>query len=502
MGKPRMIILIRHAQSEGNKNRDIHQTIPDHRVKLTPEGWTQAHEAGLQLRNLLRPDDTLHFFTSPYRRTRETTEGILSTLTSDSPSPSPFPRHSIKVYEEPRLREQDFGNFQPCSAEMERMWQERADYGHFFYRIPNGESAADAYDRVSGFNESLWRQFGDDDFASVCVLVTHGLMSRVFLMKWYHFSVEYFEDLRNVNHCEFLIMRKSNDSGKYILENQLRTWSQLRQERLAIAAATKTPSSTPESGQTSGKDKEKESRLLGAGRFPAGSSSPIPTHKRWGGCPNGCDHGKHYYKKENSMHAMQLNGRPIASASASSTHIETIAARRPAARRWQSSSDEDEDDPRGKSGPPELDVQKSLEETVSSPDGTPSFISIEDRLGSRIRSPNDLLGIRHAGRDGGGSASGANSDAEFSAEEDVRKRLAKGRNGNNGLGISVLSRKLTREKSDGMGKGVKADALGDQSDDGDDDAGGQSDEGGEPSPKLLEIQQAEILDKSIRGSVY
>lgn len=74
------------------------------------------------------------------------------------------------MYEEPRLREQDFGNFQPCSAEMERMWQERADYGHFFYRIPNGESAADAYDRVSGFNESLWRQFGEDDFASVCVL--------------------------------------------------------------------------------------------------------------------------------------------------------------------------------------------------------------------------------------------------------------------------------------------------------------------------------------------
>ena len=88
------------------------------------------------------------------------------------------------MHEEPRLREQDFGNFQPCSAEMERMWQERADYGHFFYRIPNGESAADAYDRVSGFNESMWRQFNEPDFPSVCVLVTHGLMTRVFLMKW------------------------------------------------------------------------------------------------------------------------------------------------------------------------------------------------------------------------------------------------------------------------------------------------------------------------------
>jgi broad specificity phosphatase PhoE len=144
----------------------------------------QAEDAGRQLRSLLKPDDTIQFFTSPYRRTRETTEGILRTLTSDDPTPSPFPRNKIKVFEEPRLREQDFGNFQPCSAEMERMWQERADYGHFFYRIPDGESAADAYDRVSGFNESLWRQFGDEDFPSVCVLVTHGLMTRVFLMKW------------------------------------------------------------------------------------------------------------------------------------------------------------------------------------------------------------------------------------------------------------------------------------------------------------------------------
>lgn len=123
---------------------------------------------------MLRPTDRLHFFTSPYRRTRETTEGILETLTATDDDggggPSPFQRDDIKVYEEPRLREQDFGNFQPCGAEMERMWQERADYGHFFYRIPNGESAADAYDRVSGFNESLWRQFGEDDFADVCVL--------------------------------------------------------------------------------------------------------------------------------------------------------------------------------------------------------------------------------------------------------------------------------------------------------------------------------------------
>lgn len=139
----------------------------------------QAVEAGERLLGLLRPEDNLRIITSPYLRTRETTKGILSQL-SRHPNAD-----KIKVYEEPRIREQDFGNFQPCTAEMERMWHERAAYGHFFYRIPNGESAADAYDRVSGFNESLWRQFADEDFPSVLVLVTHGLMTRIFLMKWY-----------------------------------------------------------------------------------------------------------------------------------------------------------------------------------------------------------------------------------------------------------------------------------------------------------------------------
>ncbi|KAK4871213.1 hypothetical protein LT330_000450 [Penicillium expansum] len=288
MGKPRMIILVRHAQSEGNKNRDIHQTIPDHRVKLTAEGHRQAQDAGRRLRDLLQPDDKLHFFTSPYRRTRETTEGIIESLTADTPAPSPFQRHTIKVYEEPRLREQDFGNFQPCSTEMERMWMERADYGHFFYRIPNGESAADAYDRVSGFNESLWRQFGEDDFANVCVLVTHGLMARVFLMKWYHWSVEYFEDLRNINHCEFLVLTHNPENGKYTLQNKLRTWSDLRKDReRENASKEQVPAPVPPAGHV-------------------GLTDHIPIRRKWGGCPDGCTHGMTAEGKQ-SVRANLLN---------------------------------------------------------------------------------------------------------------------------------------------------------------------------------------------------
>lgn len=232
MGKPRFIIIIRHAQSEGNRDKAIHQNTPDHKVGLTEDGKQQARDAGEKLRSLLRQDDSLHFFISPYRRTRQTTEGILETLCSNEPVPSPFQRHQIKVYEEPRLREQDFGNFQPGTDETQRLWRERASYGHFFYRIPNGESGADVYDRVSSFNGSLWRRFKEDDMASVAVLVTHGLCSRIFLMCWYHYSVEFFEDLRNINHCEFLVM-KLGRNGKYTLQNQLRRWSDLKRERAA-----------------------------------------------------------------------------------------------------------------------------------------------------------------------------------------------------------------------------------------------------------------------------
>lgn len=158
------------------------------------------------------------------------------------------------------------------------MWQERADYGHFFYRIPNGESAADAYDRISGFNESLWRQFGEADFPSVCVLVTHGLMTRVFLMKWYHWSVEYFEDLRNINHCEFILMKQNAENGKYILDNQLRTWSELKRQK-AEEARVHEAKRDPQRRNT-----------LSAFLATEGLESPKVAPRKWGGCVGGCDH--------------------------------------------------------------------------------------------------------------------------------------------------------------------------------------------------------------------
>ncbi|GAP91000.1 putative phosphoglycerate mutase [Rosellinia necatrix] len=480
MGRPRLIIIIRHGQSEGNKNREIHQTIPDHRVKLTSDGWAQARDAGLRLRAMLRPDDTLQFYTSPYRRTRETTEGILETLTSDDPDPSPFKRSNMTIYEEPRLREQDFGNFQPCSDEMERMWQERADYGHFFYRIPNGESAADAYDRVSGFNESLWRQFSEDDFPSVLVLVTHGLMSRVFLMKWYHFSVEYFEDLRNVNHCEFLIMKKKQDSGKYILQNKLRTWSELRRERAAAKAKD-------DKGQGEHPDSKDAAKL---------DATPVVARK-WGGCPEGCSHSKQFKIRRDLL---ELRQHDEASANASLSHGATngngtVASRRTLGRRQLNNSDDDSDDPRGLH-PPSIDVTKARDEVVSSPDGTPSFITIEDRLRHNLTTPkkNPYL---HVGRDFGGTYSGHASEEDLS-ENDARERLAmraaRVKNGDR-AGSALNGGSKDPGTSKYSSRHVHANRLG--------DAPSNSDQGSDGSYEVEEdLDKAEQADKSVRGSVY
>ncbi|KAI5271373.1 phosphoglycerate mutase-like protein [Aureobasidium subglaciale] len=470
MGKPRMIIVIRHAQSEGNKNRDIHQMIPDHRVKLTDDGWKQAEEAGRRLRGMLKPDDTIQFFTSPYRRTRETTEGILSSLTEETEEegPSPFPRHTIKVFEEPRLREQDFGNFQPCSTEMERMWQERADYGHFFYRIPNGESAADAYDRVSGFNESLWRNFSDEDFPSVCVLVTHGLMTRVFLMKWYHWSVEYFEDLRNVNHCEFVIMQKNLDSGKYMLQNQMRTWSEYKRRSIPQQNVQVTASAI---------------------------ASPAIPSRKWGGCVGGCTH-------QHSKFPRRIKKQNEASATAQASAQDT----------------EHHTDPTEELPTP---LHASSTASTTEPNSPISF-----RLPTRTS-------FLH-GRDGGGSLSGIATPVEgFSdvsgAESDYFARLQhkhhrdlSDANPNNPSAASATTKRTHKgrptatdldnwRRESGMGKGARADPLGDEYNDHDAEEDGDDEqeldrittnEPNGPSEFVEQLDLKEIEDKSIRGSVY
>lgn len=113
--------------------------------------------------------------------------------------------------EDPRLREQEFkGTFQ--DAVMEDSKKERHEYGSFFFRFPNGESAADVYDRVSIFMDTLWRDFSTYDLSNTAVVIfTHGLTARIFLMRWFRWSTDDFEQTRNPSNGAVLVMERIAD---------------------------------------------------------------------------------------------------------------------------------------------------------------------------------------------------------------------------------------------------------------------------------------------------
>lgn len=60
------------------------------------------------------------------------------------------------------------------------------------------------------------------------IIVSHGLTSRVFFMKWFKWTVEQFEQLNNFGNCEFGVMQLGS-GGEYSLaihhtEEELREW--------------------------------------------------------------------------------------------------------------------------------------------------------------------------------------------------------------------------------------------------------------------------------------
>ena len=224
--RPKRIVLIRHAESEGNVDETMYMRKPDHRIELTEKGKRQAREAGEQLKNLLGPNETLYVYVSPYLRTMQTLYELGQAVGVD---------RVLGVREEPRIREQDFGNFQ--DATMRELKRERLGFGRFFYRFPNGESAADVYDRVTSFRETLrndihFGRFNCDDRGCrtddcTVVIVTHGLTLRVFLMRWYKWTTDQFTRLKNPGNAELVVMERG-DGGRYTLLNATHSESYLR----------------------------------------------------------------------------------------------------------------------------------------------------------------------------------------------------------------------------------------------------------------------------------
>jgi broad specificity phosphatase PhoE len=191
---PPVIVLIRHAESEGNVDEDAYRTIGDPMIALTPRGRSQAVAMSMRLHALVG-ELGVWAFTSPYTRSRETADLALAH----------FPPARCRLAEDPRLREQEFaGSFQHSVPDR----SEQRQYGKFFFRYPGGESAADVYDRMSMFMDTLWRDMHRVDLSQTAVVVFgHGLTNRLFCMRWLHWSPRVFERTRNPPNCSFIVLR-------------------------------------------------------------------------------------------------------------------------------------------------------------------------------------------------------------------------------------------------------------------------------------------------------
>lgn len=221
--KPLRITFIRHGESVGNVNPQAHATIPDHRLDLTALGRQQAEAAGRSFAATLK-GDRVAVYCSTFARTRQTFESFRTGLPSNC-------IHSIK--EDLRLREQEWGHLRPVRA-TRKIERERDAFGPLYFRIPDGESGADVYDRCSGFLDTLHRDFAKKDFPRRVLIVTHGMTLRILIMRWLHLSPEEFHRMKNPKNCEMFDLLLGRNR-KYSLAHRFPT-KDLRLKRPGVLA--------------------------------------------------------------------------------------------------------------------------------------------------------------------------------------------------------------------------------------------------------------------------
>jgi broad specificity phosphatase PhoE len=203
--KPRQIILLRHGESEANISKALYENKQDHMMDLTAKGEQQCIERGIAFRSSLK-GKKITVWSSPYKRSRRTSQIVFSQLTDSE----------IRFKEDPRIREQEWGNFYTVDEAL-RKKEERQRHSYFFYRIEGGESGADVYDRISTFLESLYRDFKDDEWTEVLVISTHGITALLFLMRFFHWPYEEYECAKRFGNCEYVTLDLNLETGKYVM---------------------------------------------------------------------------------------------------------------------------------------------------------------------------------------------------------------------------------------------------------------------------------------------
>jgi len=228
------ILLVRHGQSAANKDKLLHKTLADHAIPLSELGQNQAFRAGKFLGDYLQkhaykksyiynlgnaPPENIRVWLSPYERTRETASGIFNGINSIEQNESV--NLNFDRRENIRLCEQQFGLFDgiPDNERYKEYPAEAAHYekcenqeGHFWARMPLGESRFDVANRVYQIFGTLHRDSEKHDIHTV-IVVCHGVTLRAFAMEWLHLSPEWFNDEPNPGNCDIRLIQDGNDHG-------------------------------------------------------------------------------------------------------------------------------------------------------------------------------------------------------------------------------------------------------------------------------------------------
>jgi broad specificity phosphatase PhoE len=196
---PNKLVIVRHGQSEQNVALDLlednidellaqQKQIRDADIKLTSTGISQAQKTGLYLANYKQFDIC---FSSPYRRTLETSNEIINKL-----------GYNLKIFKENRLREKEFGRLHGYKTEEIRNlypeeFEDRERDGKYWYRLPRGENYPDVEARVYSFLDKLVRDWGGKNI----LVVTHQVPYKMFRALFEHLDEKEVLNLEDVPNC-------------------------------------------------------------------------------------------------------------------------------------------------------------------------------------------------------------------------------------------------------------------------------------------------------------
>ena len=191
MGWPNMLVLVRHAESEGNLRSADERAqfeMATYAYALTPRGRRQAEKTKEYLQLYFggnnKYDLSLFFdvrYASYYERSRETLQIILPSAKFYEPP---------RLYEDPRLAEAQRGIYHTMTNDQieERFPGElarKAREGLYHYRPLGGENWPDVELRIHSFLGTLSR---DCDGKNV-IMVVHGHWLILFQRLIHHFSI-------------------------------------------------------------------------------------------------------------------------------------------------------------------------------------------------------------------------------------------------------------------------------------------------------------------------